>query len=147
MKVIVVGAGGKTGRLVVMRAVEAGHEVTAFSHGGDTAIPGARAVAGDARDRGTVERALAGQDAVIDTVGGKTPFLKTGLEASIAGNIIAGMRLNRVERLVVVSAMGVGDSMEQAPFWYEHLLIPTMLRGSTADKAAMEQEVASSGID
>lgn len=146
MKVLVIGAGGKTGRLVVERAVAAGHAVTAFSRGSGT-VPGAQTIDGDALDRDMVAQAVAGQEAVIDTVGGKTPFLKTNLEASIAANIVAGMRRHAVKRLVVVSAMGVGDSMEQAPFWYEHLLIPTFLRGSTADKSAMEDEVASSGID
>ena len=43
--------------------------------------------------------------------------------------------------------MGIGESSEQAPFWYEHLLMPTFLRGSTKDKTAMESTVQQSGLD
>lgn len=42
--------------------------------------------------------------------------------------------------------MGIGESSEQAPFWYEHLLMPTFLRGSTKDKIAMETTVQTSGL-
>jgi uncharacterized protein YbjT (DUF2867 family) len=43
--------------------------------------------------------------------------------------------------------MGIGESRSQAPFWYKYLLMPTFLRGSTADKTRMEGIVASSGLD
>jgi len=42
--------------------------------------------------------------------------------------------------------MGVGESKEQAPFWYEHLLMPTFLRGTVEDKTAMEAEVRGAGV-
>lgn len=32
MKILVIGAGGRTGRAIVEQAVAAGHEVTAFVH-------------------------------------------------------------------------------------------------------------------
>jgi hypothetical protein len=57
------------------------------------------------------------------------------------------MQAQDVRQLVVVSMMGIGDSSEQAPFWYEHLLMPTFLRGSTKDKTAMEAEVQASGLE
>ena len=57
------------------------------------------------------------------------------------------MRAGNVRRLIVVSMMGLGDSKDQAPFWYEHLLMPTFLRGSSKDKAALEDEVGGSGLD
>ena len=57
------------------------------------------------------------------------------------------MQTESVRRLVVISMMGIGDSAEQAPFWYEHLMKPTLLRGATKDKTAMESEVNTSGLD
>ena len=50
-------------------------------------------------------------------------------------------------RLIVVSMMGLGQSRAQAPFWYRYLLMPTFLRGSSADKARMEDVVKNSGLD
>lgn len=148
MNVIVFGAGGKTGSLVVEKAVAAGHHVTAFvqdvEHG---QRPSVRTVIGDAGDLAAVRKGVAGQDAVIDTIGGKTPYKDTELERTAARNIIEAMQAEKARRLVVISMMGVGDSREQAPFWYEHLLMPTFLRGSTKDKSAMEAAVNTSGLE
>jgi putative NADH-flavin reductase len=148
MKVVVFGASGKTGSLVVEKAVSAGHEVTAFVH--DAAQyhrSGLRVVAGDTGDSAAVRKAITGQDAVIDTIGGKTPYKDTNLERTAAQNIVESMHSDSVRRLVVVSMMGIGESKEQAPFWYEHLLMPTYLRGADKDKTAMESAVQSSGLD
>ena len=148
MKVIVFGASGKTGALVSEKARAAGHEVTAFTRDGGHAPPaGVRVVSGDAADAEAVRRAVAGHDAVIDTIGGTTPWTDSGLEASIGRAIIAGMKAGGVRRLIVVSAMGVGGSADQASFFYGRVLIPTMLRGVVKDKGRLEEEVDASGLD
>lgn len=148
MKVIVFGATGKSGGLVVEKAVAAGHEVTAFVHGeSEPATTGVRIISGDASDAGVVRRAVAGQDAVIDTIGGTTPWTDSGLEASTAAAVVAGMRAEGVRRLIVISAMGVEESADQAGFIYGKLLLPTMMRGVVKDKTHMEEEVDNSGLD
>ena len=147
MQVLIVGAAGKTGNLTVERALAAGHRVTAFVHNPDFSHPGVRVVTGDAGNPQDVRQAVAGQDAVIDTLGGKTPYKATDLETSAARNLITAMQAENVRRLIVVSMMGIGDSAEQAPFWYEYLLMPTFLRGSTPDKTHMEEAVQASGIE
>lgn len=148
MKVIVFGASGKTGAMVVEKAKAAGHEVTAFSHGGNEPPPSdVRIISGDASDANAVRRAVAGQDAVIATIGGSTPWKDSGLEARTAEAIITGMKAEGVRRLIIVSAMGVGDSADQASFIYGKLLIPTMIRGVVKDKTHMEDEVDASGLE
>ena len=148
MKVVVFGANGKTGSLVVDKAIEAGHSVTVFVHdAGQTERPGVSIVRGDAGDPEAVRGAIAGQDAVIDTIGGKTPYKDTELERTAAKNIVDAMQAEGVKRLIVVSMMGIGESAVQAPFWYEYLLMPTFLRGSSKDKTAMEDEVKASGLE
>ncbi len=62
MKVLVVGAAGRTGRAVVEEAVKAGHEVTAFVHSdNDYDVPGVAVRVGDASDAETVEAAVVGR--------------------------------------------------------------------------------------
>ena len=146
MNVVVIGAAGKTGKQVVERALAAGHTVTAFVHDPDYAHPEARVIAGDAADPADLRKALAGQDAVIDTLGGKTPYKKTDLETSTAQALISTMQSEGLSRLLVISMMGVGDSAAQAPFWYEYLLLPTFLHGATPDKTNMESAVTHSGL-
>ena len=150
MNVLVIGAAGETGKLVVERAAAAGHAVTALVHdAGDYHAPAGvvRVVGGDARDAAAVGGAVAGQEAVVDALGGKTPYLETDLERSAARVIVSAMAEHGVRRLIVISVLGAGDSTDQAGFFYEHLLVPTYLRGVVKDKDAMEDEVRASGLD
>ncbi|MEH2332428.1 NAD(P)-dependent oxidoreductase [Nostoc sp.] len=147
MKVLVIGAAGKTGRAVVEQAVSASHQVTAFVHKADEyEVSDVRVIEGDATDSVAMDAAVLGQDAVLDTIGGKTPYKATTLESSAANTIIASMQRNGVRRLVVTSMIGEGDSEANTPF-YERLLVATFLRGADKDKAAMESAVESSGLD
>lgn len=147
MKILVVGAAGKTGKEVVKQALAAGHQVTAFVRNVvEYHEPGVRVVAGDAADSNAMAAAVAGQEAVLDTVGGKTPYKETTLESSVAHAIIAAMQHHAVRRLVVTSMIGVGDNTANATI-YERLLVATVLRGADKDKTAMESEVESSKLD
>lgn len=119
MKVVVVGAGGATGRLVVSEAVRAGHSITAFVRGATQFGDGVRVFTGDAADETATVKALEGRDAVIDAAGGGSPCKDEGLESSVAQSIVRAMSRTGVRRLVVISAMGVGDSQANAPFWWE----------------------------
>lgn len=147
MKILVIGAGGRTGRAVVEQAVAAGHEVTAFVHkANEYNVTNVRVVEGNAADSAVMDAAVPGQDAVMDTIGGKTPYKETTLESSAASTIITAMQRNGVRRLVVSSMLGVGESKANAPI-FVRLLVATFLRGANKDKAAMESAVKSSGLD
>ncbi|MEH2402769.1 NAD(P)-dependent oxidoreductase [Nostoc sp.] len=147
MKVLVIGAAGKTGRAVVEQAIAGGHQVTAFVHKADEyEVSNVRVIEGDATNSVAMDAAVLGQDAVLDTIGGKTPYKATTLESSAAKTIIASMQRNGVRRLVVTSMIGEGDSEANATL-YERLLIATFLRGADKDKAAMESAVESSGLE
>lgn len=148
MKVLVVGAGGKTGRAVVEQAATAGHQVTALLHrtSDNENSPGVAMLVGDASDAETMEAAVAGQDAVIDTVGGKTPYRHTTLETRVASTIVAAMQRHGVQRLVVTSSVGVGDSTTHTPALVK-IVVATFLRGSTQDKTRMESAVRASPLD
>lgn len=148
MKLLVIGAAGKTGRAVVEQALTSGHDVTAFVHESTADFPSqVRIVTGDILDSAAVTAALANQDAVIDTLGGKTPYRQTTLETNAARIVIAAMEGTGVHRLLVVSALGEGDSKGNTSFVYEHVLMPTFLRGVLKDKAGMEAEVRASSLD
>ena len=154
MKVLVIGAAGKSGKLIVEKAVAAGHHVTALTHihedgkqKEDSFPAGVDVIHGDARNPSRLDAAMVGQEAVIDAIGGDKPFLETDLETSSAKVVIDVMKRNNVKRLLVISVLGAGDSKEHAGFFYEHLLLPTFLRGAVKDKEAMEQAIEHSGLD
>ncbi len=155
MKVLVIGAAGKTGKLIVERAVAAGHTVTALVHQHEHPddhkhedFPiGVDIVHGDVRNPSRLDQVMLGQDAVIDAIGGSTPYLETDLESSSARVIVDVMRRNNVKRLLVISVLGAGFSKEHAGYFYEHILLPTFLRGTLPDKEHMESAVVQSGLD
>ncbi len=148
MKILVIGAAGKTGEAIVKQALATGHTVTAFVHSAkDFEGDGARVVEGDVLDGAAVDAAVAGQDAVLDALGGHTPWKETSLETNAARNVIAAMRTHDVKRLLVISAIGVGGTEELVPSWYEHLIMPTLLRGAMHDKETMEPVVEASGLE
>ena len=124
MKILVIGAAGKSGRAVVEQAMVAGHDVTAFVHKNEGYLPDSsvRVIEGDARDRPTMDSAMLGQDAVIDTIGGKLSFKTTTLEASAAATVIASMQSSGVRRLLVISVIGAGESIANTN-WYERSVL------------------------
>ncbi len=148
MKILVIGAAGKTGEALVKQALAEGHTVTAFVHDAKGFEgPGAEVIEGDVLDAAVVERAVEGQDAVLDALGGHTPWKKTTLETNAARNLIEAMHKHGVKRLMVISAIGVGGTGDLVPSWYEHLIVPTLLRGVIKDKEQMEPVVEASGLE
>ena len=157
MKTLIIGAAGKTGKLVVEKSLAAGHEVTVLVHtlpetgqdeGHQPAFPSrVNVYHGDVRNPSKLDQAMLGQEAVIDCIGGEKPFLTTDLETSASQVVVEVMKRNQVKRLIVVSALGEGDSKSQTGFFYERILMPTFLRGVMEDKAKMEEEVNHSGLD
>ena len=95
MRILVIGAAGRTGRLLVEQAAERGHAVTALAR---RPVPGDHAtVLGDAADPAVVGPAVAGQDAVVMAVGSSA--IVRALAPAMAG---AG-----VSRLVMTSSRSV----------------------------------------
>jgi putative NADH-flavin reductase len=147
LNLLIVGANGKTGRALVQQSCELGHNVTALVHHAPSQpMHGARILQGDARDVELLDSAVTGQQAIIDTVGTRKPFLKTTLETDVARSLIAAMQHHSVRRVVAVSSIGVGDSIVNMPALYRPL-IPMFFRGAMPDKAGMEAQFRSSGLE
>ena len=148
MKILVVGAAGKSGEALVEQALAEGHQVTAFvDDASEYKQNGVRVVEGDVLDSAKVDEAVAGQDAVLDALGGHTPYKQTTLETNAARNVIAAMQNHGVRKLIVISVLGEGDSKAHTTFLYEHVLMPTFLRGAVKDKAGMESAVEATDLD
>ncbi len=148
MKVIVFGATGKTGQHVLRAALSHGHEVTAFGRSVeriDLDDPALATHKGDVFDTDSVTGAVAGHDAAIVCLGSTglrdTTTLSTGTAA-----VVDAMVEHDVQRLVVMSAAGVGDSWQQIPR-SSKLLFRTMLRNVFKDHEGQEAIVEQSPLD
>ncbi len=138
MRVVVFGAGGRTGRRVVEQARERGYEVTAFVRdpASVSAPPGVALVGGDARDPAAVAEAIVGADAVISVLALMSPDAEPEhSEATRA--IVEGARRAGVRRIVVTANDDVlGDhevTGEFAPHAREHRRNRDALRASGLD--------------
>jgi len=82
VKVLVLGATGGTGCLIVREAMAKGHSVVALvrSRANAPDLAGAQLIEGDARDESALTRALEGCDAVVSSLGtGISPFREVTL--------------------------------------------------------------------
>jgi putative NADH-flavin reductase len=149
MQITIFGATGKTGIELVNQALEKGHAVTAFVR--DPArLPVEDAsltiIEGDIFDPVSVARAVQEQDAVICTLGAGSDLKKTSVRTDGTVNIINGMKKNNINRLIVISAMGVGDSWDTLSL-LNKFVFATLLKSSREDHEAQEAAVRDSGVD
>jgi uncharacterized protein YbjT (DUF2867 family) len=101
MNLVVLGATGRTGSLVVEQALAAGHTVTALVRTPEKLTTGnsnLRVVTGEATETSAVSSALEGADAVISALGGKGSVIADSTRA-----IVAAARKTGVSRVVVLS--------------------------------------------
>lgn len=110
MRIAIFGAGGRTGRSVVDEALDRGLDVTAFVRdAAEAAFPdGVVVVAGDARDRGVVDAAIAGVDAVLSAMGPVGDDPGTVYSDAIA-TVVASMTAAGIRRLAVTANARVLD--------------------------------------
>jgi putative NADH-flavin reductase len=147
---LIFGATGGTGRLLVEQALERGHQVTAFVRD-SSRLRGQherlRPVVGAISDgAGPLQQALQGQDAVISALG-RGPSLTSGhlIQRSVPP-ILAAMSAVGVGRLVFTSAIGVGTAYGDAPL-ASKALIKLLLRDIYADKAIGEELIRRSELE
>jgi len=145
-RIVVLGATGATGRLVVSAALRRRHEVTALVRrtGSLDPTPGLREVRwSDVGDAPTLASALEGADAVISALGGAATGPTSVCTDAMTVTVPALQRAG-VDRLVVVSAHGVAESRDRSLF---SLAVWAGVSGKMRDKEAMEPIVTTSGLD
>jgi putative NADH-flavin reductase len=149
MKVVILGATGGTGRELVKQALEIGHDVTAFVR--DPSKLSLKheklsIVQGNMLDAASIERAIAGQDAVISALG--SPGLGKSTDLSDATMlIINAMEASGVRRLIFESTVGISDSKNHTPWLARKTLIPLLLKNIFADKEIQERYIKDSSLD
>src|SRR5262245_53015865 len=136
MKLLVIGATGRTGRHVLEQGLQRGHIVTAFTRRPDAlnGLTGLAAVVhGDALSLADVRNAVHGQDAVISAVG----------HSGIAYNLIRAMQEGGVRRLVMTSSRSVVATRPRLAVTLAWLIF----REAYADLARAEGMIQVSGLD
>jgi len=151
MKIVVFGASRGVGLQVVKQALDAGYTVTAFvrspekfevKHGNLIVFKG------DSMDASAVENAIAGQEAVISTLGPTRPPVSHMMEIS-AKNIVAGMKKHGVRRLVSTTGAEVRQPEDQPKFIDRSIgfVLSLMAKDVLMDSAEYAKAIQGSDLD
>ena len=158
MKILALGATGRTGRWVLEYALGAGHDVVALARTPkkiSSRSPKLSVLCGTPENTDDVLPAIGGCEAVISTLNNNRasdlPWARAVspmmfMTRSI-GNALDAMRRSDVRRIVVLSAFGVGDSFASAPAVLRLLIRWTNLRIAYEDHEAQEVLLRDSGLD
>ncbi|MBC7878628.1 MAG: SDR family oxidoreductase [Anaerolineales bacterium] len=151
MKIVVFGASRGVGLKVVEQALQAGHMVTAFvrtpskmeiKHANLTLFQG------DSMDAVAVEKAVAGQEAVVSALGPTRPPVAGMMETS-ARNIMAAMQKHGVRRIVSTTGAGVRQPEDQ-PKFIDHFigfLLNLLAKDVVLDSAANVKVIQAADVD
>jgi nucleoside-diphosphate-sugar epimerase len=155
MRIVLFGANGGTGRVLVRQALAAGHDVVAVTRRPDTfPITHERlSVAGaDVHDGAAVDRVISGADAVLSSLG--VPFGRKPITLYSVGtaNIAKAMSHHGVKRLVTVSSSATEPSYHaDGGFLLNRIMQPlvtaTIGKTTYVDMRVMERYLRVSDLD
>src|SRR2546421_12043878 len=142
MNLAVLGATGRTGRLVVQQALATGHTVTALVRTPEKLTlrdSSLRVLEGKATDAADVARALEGADAVLSTLGGGGSVIVDSTRA-----IVEAAHMTAVRRVVVLSSFFVErERLGAVPRFLTGVAMGAVIK----DKSAGEQLLRESDLD
>jgi putative NADH-flavin reductase len=153
MKILIIGASQGTGAEAAKNALERGHAVTAFAR-----TPQKLAlehehltlVQGDFHQAESVAKAVPGHDAVIITASATSlKAFKENPNYFSQGTrfTIDAMKAHGVRRLIVLSALGTGESRKLMGWFLDMVMISWLLKVPYQDHERQERLVTDSGLD
>jgi putative NADH-flavin reductase len=153
MKISIFGATGRTGQLLVERALRAGHEVTALARtpAAVQARAGLRVVKGDVYSVGPIAEVVAGADAVFSALGARSLGKDDAIERGVP-LIVEAMKAARVKRLIVLGSAGALDTAMDKQLgiqkWIvENIVYKTVLKWPVEAQRVQYRILAASGLD
>jgi len=150
MKILVLGATGRTGRHFTRKALEQGHTVTAYvrnPHKARTLLgthPNLTIIPGTLDDAEQLAAASSGQDVMISILGQKATvreFLSSTFMQERLPLIMEAVTGAGVKHCVLMSAYGVGDTVRTASLPMR-LVCKVIMRGIFTDKVKADALVA-----
>lgn len=150
MKILVLGATGRTGRLFTQKALDEGHVVTAYVRNPDKARtllgthPNLTITPGTLDDAEQLAAASSGQDVMVSILGQKASvreFLHSTFMQECLPPIMQTVTGAGVKHCVLLSAYGVGDTVRTASLPMR-LVCKVIMRGIFTDKVKADALVA-----
>lgn len=149
MKILVIGATGRAGRLLVEYSLEKGHEVTAFARNVEDfqlTHENLSKVTGDVLYPSLIGAAVKGHDIVLSVIGirqfsGPIKLLSTGIK-----NIVGEMERLGVSRLITITGAGILQENEDELIM-DSLSFPPNLQNLSLDHKRVFKALDNSALD
>ena len=158
MRILLLGATGRTGKLLLEQALARGHIVHAL-------VRDKRKISierfnlllfeGTPSDSFALEKAIQGCEAIVSAlnISRKSEFPWAGLRtpkdflSTTMSHVVALAKQTNIRRVVFISAWGVFETKKDLPAWFRWLLNNSSLRYQYADHERQEAVVANSNLD
>jgi uncharacterized protein YbjT (DUF2867 family) len=143
MNLVILGATGATGSLVLQQALDAGHHVTALVRSPQkltTKHANLRVNTGDATNPTDIAQALEGADAIISALGDN----KGALMANATRAIVTGAKQHNINRVVMLSSFAV---QRERLGGIAKAMTGLMMGAAIKDKTAGEAMLRASDLD
>lgn len=149
-RILVFGASGRTGRLIVRKLLDKGYMVTAFVRD-IRKLKGIKderftQIPGSLHDYEAVFKAVQENDLIISALG-TSNYLPNTIVSKGVENILKAMKESGVNNLIFQSSLGVGESKGQLGLIYNLFLLPFLLRFVFRDKERQESLITNTTID
>lgn len=158
MRVLIIGATGRTGRLIVEEALKQGYDVNVLVRDKNKMPFDSRSIKvyqGTPARRTDLAAAMLGCDLIISalsiTRASDAPWSKLITPENFISesmeNVIAVAGQQNLERLITISAWGAGDTKKETPFWLKWLINHTNLGPIYAEHESQEKLLAASNLN
>lgn len=158
MKILILGATGRTGRLIVEEALKQGYNLNVLVRDKSKISLSSKSIKvfqGTPTRRTDLVEAMQGCDLIISALGiirasdapwSKLITAKNFISESIK-NVIAEADQQNLKRLITVSAWGVGETKKEIPFWLRWLINYTNLGPVYVEHETEEKLLANSNLN
>jgi putative NADH-flavin reductase len=147
VKIAIIGAAGRTGRLIVEEAARRGDQTVSVVRRADAETTGLTALA-DGRDAAALKKAIAGCDAVAFAVGPNAASTDHTVMRDSMDAVLTAMQAAGIARIVMVGAEGPwrnsGDPLTR---FVAKPILNRVLAGSMDDLKASELVLRASGTE
>lgn len=153
MRLLILGGNGRTGKWIVEESLSRGHEVVALVRNANSLAPqtGLTVIEGTPTRQADYTVAANRCDAVLVALNNPrksdAPWSKPLTPEPILTNAAKNIAAGSIKRVVFLSALGVGDSFNDAPFILRFLIRNTNLGNAYADHNGVQEVMTTSGLD
>jgi uncharacterized protein YbjT (DUF2867 family) len=156
MKILILGATGRTGELFARLATAKDHQVTAvIRNKKDAILPKVNYIEGLQTDQQLLNKVLQGMDAVVVSLNinrtSDNPFAKVVSPLTLISDsvkaLVPAMEKNNIKRIITVSASGVGDSWNHIFLGVRWLIRYSNIWKAYEDHDRQEQILRQSALD